>query len=389
MAHGEGSVSYDHRGSECKDTRKGAKRHDACTGRWYGILYFEGKRYRVLGKTKGEVQDKLRDKRVELENGIVPDDQYTVANAVQDFLAHGMPGRSKATVDNARHVLVELLPMIGDIKLKKLGGRDVRSALGAYAETRSQSTVIRAHNVLTRAIRFAESNDKVTRNVARTVETPSADGEGRESKSFTLDQMLAILHRSAGLYPMYAYTHLSFLTGIRTEEARALRWSDIDLDSEAPGIDVVRSVRKKGETKTRTSRRGLALPAAAVEALRWHRQGQERARGIAGGLWKDNDLVFTDQLGQPLRADRVCDLFREVLEGVPGIEATAWTPREMRHTFTSILDLHDVPTAEISRLLGHSKVSTTETVYRHELKVRRQAGATAMDNIVPLRQRAG
>src|SRR5208283_3640403 len=41
----------------------------------------------------------------------------------------------------------------------------------------------------------------------------------------------------------------------------------------------------------------------------------------------------------------------------------AWTPRELRHSFVSILSGHDVCLEDISDLVGHSSTSFTETVY--------------------------
>jgi len=57
---------------------------------------------------------------------------------------------------------------------------------------------------------------------------------------------------------------VSLLGGLRTEEARALRWSDVDL--EAGTVTVVRSVRLSGETKTKESRRAVQPFVVAVEA---------------------------------------------------------------------------------------------------------------------------
>jgi integrase len=70
---------------------------------------------------------------------------------------------------------------------------------------------------------------------------------------------------------MHAYIVLSLLTGVRTEEARALRWAHVDLDGDPharpavpPHIAVWRSVRMHGETKTERSCRTLAVPRLAV-----------------------------------------------------------------------------------------------------------------------------
>ena len=53
---------------------------------------------------------------------------------------------------------------------------------------------------------------------------------------------------------------VSPLAGVRTEEARALTWADVNLEAT---VAVYQSVRAKGDTKTRKSRRLLRLPRAA------------------------------------------------------------------------------------------------------------------------------
>ena len=50
---------------------------------------------------------------------------------------------------------------------------------------------------------------------------PLPDGQGRPSKSLTLDQAQELL-RAAGGSRLYAYVVLSVTTGLRTEELRAL-----------------------------------------------------------------------------------------------------------------------------------------------------------------------
>jgi hypothetical protein len=70
------------------------------------------------------------------------------------------------------------------------------------------------------------------------------------------------------------------------------RWRDVNLDAD-PFIMVRHSlVRRKGpapalaETKTRTSRRRMALPTRLVDLLRRHRTSQLEERLIAGPDWQ-------------------------------------------------------------------------------------------------------
>ena len=116
--------------------------------------------------------------------------------------------------------------------------------------------------------------------------------EGRPSKAMTLDQAIRLLDEAGpgSRHRLAAYVVVSLLAGVRTEEARALTWAEVDLD--AGTVAVYRSVRAKGDTKTRKSRRLLKLPRKAVEALREHRKRQAAERLQAGGQWQDHDLVF-------------------------------------------------------------------------------------------------
>ena len=64
-----------------------------------------------------------------------------------------------------------------------------------------------------------------------------------------------------------------------------------------------------------------------------------------------------------------------------------WAPREMRHTFVSALSANGVSAENIALLAGHDRTSTTELVYRHELRSALTQGAEVMDKIFGYRSR--
>jgi integrase len=75
--------------------------------------------------------------------------------------------------------------------------------------------------------------------------------------------------------------------------------------------------------------------------------------------------------------------FRRVLKAA-GFDASGnWTPRELRHSFVSLLSDGGVPIEQISRLVGHNSTVVTETVYRHQLRPVVQDGATAVNRLFP------
>ena len=149
---------------------------------------------------------------------------------------------------------------------------------------------------------------------------------------------------------------------------------------------VWRSVRAGGDTKTRKSRRTLALPQRCVDALRDHRERQDQIRRIAGGKWQDNDLVFPSRVGTLSDASHVRRSFRRVVEAA-GLNPSDWTPRELRHSFVSLLSDAGMPIEQISRLVGHSGSTTTETVYRKQIRPVLVRGADTMDVIFPVERR--
>ena len=114
-----------------------------------------------------------------------------------------------------------------------------------------------------------------------------------------------------------------------------------------------------------------------VEVLRAHRVAQLQTRVAAGERWAGLDLVFSTALGSPLDAANVRRAFRRVAESA-GLDARVWTPRELRHSFVSLLSSTGLAIEDISHLVGHANTRVTESVCRRDLRpvLTRGAGAT-------------
>jgi hypothetical protein len=108
---------------------------------------------------------------------------------VDDWLEGGLPGRSDRTRSIYREALKPLLEHIG---LKPLRELTARGGLEALSEKMSTRYLQLGRVSLARAIRYAEAHDLVGRNVATLVDNPKGQ-VGRASRSFTLEQSLALL----------------------------------------------------------------------------------------------------------------------------------------------------------------------------------------------------
>lgn len=339
---------------------------------------------RGIGKTKTDARNRLRDAVRDYEAGLAPTSPTaTVAAAVADWLEFGLgrakPGtRSNYTILANKHIV----PRLGARKLRDLTATDVDRWLKALAADYSTRTLRLLRSILSRAIKRAMARDLVGRNVVDLAEVPEGTC-GRPSKSLTFAQAKALMAAAEGSR-LYAYIVVSLLTGARTEELRALTWDHVDLDGRGdavpPSIEVWHSVRAGGDTKTRKSRRTLALPRRCVEAFRDHRRQQDNDRRTAGVLWEDSGLVFASLYGTELDHHNVLRAFRKVVEDA-GLDPARWTPRELRHSFVSLLSDSGVPIEQIADLCGHAGTSVTELVYRHQLRPVLLTGAVAMDRI--------
>jgi integrase len=132
---------------------------------------------------------------------------------------------------------------------------------------------------------------------------------------------------------------------------------------EVTGVGVV-----EGEPKTERGKRTLPLDDALVTALRSLKAQQAKERLEAGSAYSPgcNDCggahVVVDELGEPYRPEWFSDQFRNLAKaaGIPVIRL-----HDARHTCGTLMHLRGVPTAVISKWLGHATASFTMATYVH------------------------
>ena len=118
------------------------------------------------------------------------------------------------------------------------------------------------------------------------------------------------------------------------------------------------------EPKSDRSRRSVALPSFALEALKRQQERQRGERLLAGSRWVDTRLVFTTTIGTPLDERNVRRVFKAVLEtaGLPALRI-----HDLRHTTATLLLTQGVHPRVVMETLGHSQISLTLDTYSHVL----------------------
>jgi integrase len=352
------------------------------------------------GKTKTEAKNALKDILRDTEDGSSAEaHNFTVGDAVRDWLTYGLSGRDPETVTKLTILAnTHILPVMGNRRLTGVRGKPGLSAdevdewLADKAQSLATRTLQDLHSILRRSIMRAQKREKVKRNVVQLCEVP-AGKDGRPSKSLNYEQAQALLTAAEqDESAIGTYIIVSLLNGPRTEEARPLRWRYVDLEGkpdadppEPPHVKVWRSVRAHGDTKTKKSRRSVALAARSVAALKAHKRRQtllREARLKAGKSWADPDIVFATEVGTEMDAANVRRGLRRIAKAA-GLNPKEWTPRELRHSFVSLLSDGGLSVEKIALLIGHSGTAVTEKVYRHQIRPVIRDESRTIDRLFP------
>ncbi|MFC4089118.1 tyrosine-type recombinase/integrase [Micromonospora sp. GCM10011541] len=163
------------------------------------------------------------------------------------------------------------------------------------------------------------------------------------------------------------------LSALRWGELVALRRRDLDLDSGTVRVTrklaALRSHLEFGPPKSAAGVRVVAVPAAAVEALRAH---------LAEFTAADADaLVFTGDKGALLRSGnfgRAVKWTRTVAAlGLPGFHF-----HDLRHTGNTLAAASGASTRELMQRMGHASMRAA-LIYQHATSERDREIASAMD----------
>jgi integrase len=354
-------------------------------GRWWARITLPGgKRKAFYGKTRQEVSSllaaALRDRDAELP---IVGDKQTVENYLTQWLSDITSTiRTRSWIRYEEAVRLHVLPTLGSVTLARLSPQQVQALYTAKLnEGLAPATVARVHAVLRRAFGEAARIGIVQRNVVALVRPPRP--VRKEMKVLTPEQAHIFLAAVVD-DPLEALYVLALTTGMRRGEMLALHWADVNLNAgfvqvrftvqHLAGAEVMYS-----PPKTARSRRKVALSGLAIAALEKHRERQNQQRALIGAAWVDNDLVFTNALGEPIRGNHILQRnFAPILvrAGLPPMRF-----HDLRHTAATLLLTQGIHPKVVSEMLGHATISMTLDTYSHVLPDMQRDATAAFDRL--------
>lgn len=335
------------------------------------------RRVYVYGKTRKEARSKL-DELLDGARGNVPRPRtrQTVGEYLDYWLEHVVKPETRGTTFAGYETMVRrhIKPVLGRKYLDALGPADVRRFVADLRDKRtdghgggprvlSPRMVQFGHAVLRNALSNAMREEFVTRNVAKLVRVSTPDYEIGSGLDPVTARAFLVAIREERLFALYL---CAIVLGMRRGELLGLAWSAVDLDTGRltvrQTLTVINGRLSFERPKTRKSRRVVPLPAVVVDALRAHRERQEKEHVDAGQLWTDSGLVFTTPDGRPIPPATLGKQWREIREWV-GLGQLRF--HDLRHTAVSLLLALGVPPHIVREIAGHSDIKVTMTVYAH------------------------
>lgn len=386
-------------------------------GLWIGAVdvgYRNGKRQRkrVFAKTKAECFRKIEDAKAAIHAG----DLSTSSMRVDAWLRYWLdeivaPDAKPSTLAGYRSIVeTALIPTIGDHRLDRLTPIHVREMhkelLRRKPKPLSARSVVHAHWTLSRALKDAQTNVGLMRNVTESVRPPKA--ADAKTRSLTPEEVRRVLDeagedRARWMFALY--------TGARQGECLGLRWENVDLDDASAdlawSLQIVtyshgcQRVKDGWECKRRSNycpKKRLLLPDGIPSV---HLQGQHyllppktvrstRIVDLVPGLVhalrelqqrdgvNPHGLIWHREDGKPVDDRADYKAWRDLLKKA-GVEPLPL--HTARHTANTLMMIQGVPEAVRMQVLGHS-VAATNRLYAHADRTLTRAAVLAIESAV-------
>ncbi len=348
----------------------------------------------VSGKTQKEVAQKLKELTAALDAGTyIAPSKVTVGQWLdvwqEDYLVNVRPSTVtsyEATIRN------HIKPRIGAIRLESLTTHDIQefyNSLRTPSENRkalSSKTIKNIHGILHHALQQAMLNNYIRTNPSNSCVIPRATK--KKVKPLNEYQIADFLKAIKG-HKYESMFLVALFTGIRQGEVCGLQWGCVDFDDGTILIDKqLQSLRGKtrGDSEkyslvpTKNGKERTITAAPYVMELLWKtKQSQNANRKLWGNAFQENDLVFTDELGNRITPQALYRAFKIIVteSGMPMVRF-----HDLRHSYAviSLKSGDDVKTVQEN--LGHATAAFTLDTYGHVTEKMKKDSANRMEAFI-------
>ena len=219
-----------------------------------------------------------------------------------------------------KHIIPYFEPL--GVTLAGLQPRQIQSFYLHEAETLKNTSILRFHANLHKALKYAVHIDLIASNPVDKVDRPKP--QAFMASYYSAEEMEKLFEAAQG-HKLELIIQLAAFYGLRRAEVMGLRWEAIDFEAKTLTIrHIVTSTRIDGKkilveadrAKTKSSLRTLPLVDPIAERLKAVKEQQEYNQKICGNCYNQEYLgyVFVDAMGNLIQPDSVTTGFPQLLK---------------------------------------------------------------------------
>lgn len=296
-------------------------------------------------------------------------------------------GEKISSITDYRNMSARIYPIIGHKKLKDLQAKDLNDLYGELMKDGvnkrtggklSNKTVLRYHRFVSIVLSKAVKEGLIPFNPAARADPPKA--EKREPESLQTTDIKNLINALGGESDKWrTIISLMLVTGMRRGEVAGLKWDCIDF---AGGLIHVRNSityipgvgARDEKPKTENSIRSIPVPSDTMAMMRHWKESEmlrlKKSFDKKGYVFpqdvkympKEDTYIIDNR--SPMHPDSITSWLTKFCKrhNLPHIH-----PHQLRHTYASQLIYAELDVITTSKLLGHSKPSTTTDIYSHRI----------------------
>ena len=355
-------------------------------GRYAFRMMIDGKTRIIVARTLTELRKKEKELFDKMEEGIDLDKQDVTLNALADkYIAAKSKTVQKTTLQTMTFMYDRYVrDNIGTKKvaeLKRSHVKDFYLSLISGNKGISISTLSRLNTIVKPILEMAVNDDIIVKNPAKDVMSEIKNESGyvpNKKPALTEEQQDAFLKyvKSSKKHAMIKNLIIFLLgTGCRIGEAVAIRWDDIDFDSNMIYVNhAVAYIKEDGkykqfikDPKSYAGNRVIPMLSDVRDALLREKYRQEDLGIVSPTIDGYTNFVFVSLRGTIYTRDNICLQIKQIVneynEEHEDNKLPVFTTHQLRHTFATRLCRGSDDLKAIQSILGHADISTTMNIY--------------------------
>lgn len=261
-------------------------------------------------------------------------------------------------------------PDLGHVALNELNSRLIHRFINDLSNDKglAPSTVRGIHTTLLQGLQTAIRWELIQTNPADAGKLNLPKQSSRDPNVLSKEQVETFLtvNRGERFFVLWSV----FFTGLRPQEALALKWEDLDEDGFLQVGRVVRQMSREGrdyrvvpDAKTESSKRRIKLPGSLLRLLEKHKAEQAEKMLKAGDRYERDGFIFANPTGGFIDPSTVRREFKAALKRAEVPDDVRLY--DVRHTHISQLIIDGVDLKKASKRVGHKSIQVTADTYAH------------------------